>query len=64
MTTTVEVPVLIIRETETAMKVRPEENHDGIWINKKLVSNQEPSLIGGITLITIPEWLAHKEGMI
>ena len=59
----VDLDVQLLRETEKAILVTLDVPDNGVWLPKSQVEIH-PELIEGILPITVPEWLAQKNGLI
>ncbi len=61
---TVQVQVVLIRENERSyLVVTPETSDEGVWISKS-ISTFEPGDEQEDPVLTLPRWLAEKEGLV
>lgn len=59
----VDLDVQVLRETEKGILVTLDIPDNGVWLPKSQVEIH-PAVIEGIIPITLPEWLAKREGLI
>lgn len=60
----VEVDVEIRNETDAAWLVRTAPGQDPVWVPKSLCEIDTAHLAQQSHVLTLPEWLANKKGLI
>lgn len=59
----IEIDVQVLHETEKAVLVTDSVPEKGVWLPRSKIEI-EPTGIGGIHTVTLPEWLALDKGLI
>lgn len=59
----IDITVELLMETPRAILVTDSVPDKGVWLPKSQVEF-EPSDIGGLHIVTLPEWLALERGLI
>lgn len=60
----VDIDVIVRRQTEKAVFVALDEGSQGIWLPRSLIEIDTGEAYGQPAVVTLPEWLAQKEGLI
>jgi len=59
----IDIDVQVLHRTEKAVLVTLDFPDNGVWLPLSKIEI-EPSLVGGIETVTLPEWLALDKGLI
>lgn len=59
----IDVTVQRLHETDKAVLVTDSVPENGVWLAKSMIEI-EPSEVGGLLTVTLPEWLALEKGLI
>ncbi len=59
----IDITVQRLHETDKAVLVTDSIPEKGVWLAKTLIEI-EPSAVGGLFTVTLPEWLALEKGLI
>lgn len=59
----IDITVQRLHETDKAVLVTDSVPEKGVWLAKSMIEI-EPSEIGGLFNVTLPEWLAMEKGLI
>lgn len=59
----IDITVQRLHETEKAVLVTDSIPEKGVWLAKSMIEI-EPSVVGGLFTVTMPEWLALEKGLI
>lgn len=59
----IDITVQRLHETEKAVLVTDSVPEKGVWLAKSMIEI-EPSEVGGLFTVTLPEWLALEKGLI
>lgn len=59
----IDITVQRLHETDKAVLVTDSIPEKGVWLAKTLIEI-EPSEVGGLFTVTLPEWLALEKGLI
>ena len=59
----IDITVQKLHETEKAVLVTDSIPEKGVWLARSMIEI-EPADVGGLYIVTLPEWLALDKGLI